>query len=100
MAGKLPETVFKNGKRMSAAEYMRTEFEDIQNEARHFLNYISNLETELSSLLHAIINGKKSKVAHAIFFSVNSLDARVTIVENALLEAISENGRLTHRSES
>jgi hypothetical protein len=70
------------------------QLEELEREARRFLNLLSNLETALSSLLHAILNGKKSDVPRAIFFSVNSLEARVNIVENALLESISENRRL------
>ena len=94
MGRKPRETVYKDGKKMPVGEYLRTEVEELEREARRFLNFLSNLETELSSLLHAILNGKKSKVPQAIFFSVSSFDARVNIVENALLETISENKRL------
>jgi hypothetical protein len=94
MGRKPLETVYKDGKKMLVGEYVRTELEELEREARRFLNLLSNIETELSSLLHAILNSKKSKVPQAIFFSVNSFDGRVNIVENALLEAISENRRL------
>jgi hypothetical protein len=72
MGRKPLEAVYKDGRKMPVGEYVRTELEELEREARRFLNLLSNLETALSSLLHAILNGKKSDVPRAIFFSVNS----------------------------
>jgi hypothetical protein len=76
------------------ADRVQRETEEITAATTAFRNSFDSLELALSELLHAIVDGQKSRVAYAIFYSVNSFEARTYMVENALLEATGENARL------
>lgn len=70
------------------------EYDALPSFAQHFNHAISNLELGLSTLLYAILNAKKSKLAYAIYYSPTSLEARCDLVENALIQIASENDAL------
>ncbi len=50
----------------------------------------SELELVLGNLLSAIINIKDSKIAHAIYYSPTSFDARSEIITNAIIQIATE----------
>jgi hypothetical protein len=83
-------TVLYKGKRVPISEYLEAEHEQIQAAIIQFHRRFSELEVAASALLHAILNGKKSHVPYAIYYSVNSFEARMSIVQNALIEFVSE----------
>lgn len=55
-----------------------------------FHELFSGLEVALSALLYATINRPDTRVAYAIYYSPTGFDARVGIVENAVLETVLE----------
>jgi hypothetical protein len=59
-----------------------------------FNKWFAELETALSALLYVLINKPDSKIAYAIYFSPTSFEARVTLVENSLIQIASENDKL------
>lgn len=59
-----------------------------------FNRWFAQLETALSALLYVLLNKPASQVAYAIYFSPTSFEARVTIVENTLIQIASENDKL------
>ena len=54
----------------------------------------SEPELALSALLYVVFNKPESHLAYAVYFSPTGFDARVEIVENSLLQIISENKAL------
>jgi hypothetical protein len=67
------------------AEHVR-----IRNATLAFQRGFIELETALTCLLHAILDGKKSQIAHAIYHSTPGFHGRLIMVGNALEQLIRE----------
>ena len=67
------------------------EHEAIKAAVDAFNRGFSNLEISLSALLYNAIHLPSSQVAYAIYFSPTSFDARVQLVDNAVIQIVSEN---------
>lgn len=88
-------TVVYRGKRVPVSEYLELERANVKVAFESFSSAFSILEYSLSALLHAILGSSiRDRIPYAIYYSVNSFDARVSIVENALTEAIRQNDKL------
>lgn len=83
-------TVLYKGRRVPVSEYLDEEHSQMQAAILQFHRRFSELELAASALLHAILDGRNSKVPYAIYYSVNSFEARIGIVQNALIEFVSE----------
>jgi hypothetical protein len=74
-------------------EKLKAEESDMRRQTDLFRNSFNELEIALSALLYAILNAK-GRVAYAVYYSVNSFEARSDLVGNALIQVASENEKL------
>jgi hypothetical protein len=75
-------------------ERLKREHEEIRRIVVTFNQAFAELETALSALLYSVLNIRQSQVAYAIYYSPSSFDARAKIVDNALIQLVSENNQL------
>jgi hypothetical protein len=84
------QTVFHQGRRILVSEYIEKERQALRHAVEIFQTHFAGLEVVLSSLLHTILGNPKSKIPLAIYYSVDSFHARVSMVDEALKEATLE----------
>lgn len=72
---------------------MEKEIPLLQNLVLQHMQAWTQLETALSSLLHAAINIQppSSLIAYAIYYGLNGFDARLTVVNNTIIQLLDEN---------
>lgn len=63
----------------------------IRQAVTQFNQQFAELETALSALLYVTVNRPNSRVAYALYYSPTSFDARVDLVQNAVIQIASEN---------
>ena len=83
------------GDMVPVSRFLELERARLKDEVDLFNNGFGTLDYSLSSLLHAILGASiRDRIPYAVYYSVTSFDARVTMVENALIEAITQNDKL------
>jgi hypothetical protein len=88
------QTVSYHGHKVPVSKYLEAERSLLKREIEIFQSDFSRLEHALSTLLHATLRATTSKVPLAVYYSITGFDGRATMVENALIELISEEKRL------
>jgi len=63
----------------------------IQQAVTRFNQQFAQLETALSALLYVAVNRPDSQLAYALYYSPAGFDARVNLVQNAIIQIASEN---------
>jgi hypothetical protein len=87
-------TVVYKGKRVPVSEYIKAERDAIGVALQLFHMQFSELDSELGTLLHSILSNRPTMVPFAIYFSVDSLGARLNMVDSAVIEAVGEHRKL------
>lgn len=86
---------FEEMKRQRAeGERIEREHQEIKQAVERFNSVFAQLEIALSALLYATLNLRNSQAAYAIYYSPTSFDARAALVDNVLIQVISENNEL------